>query len=165
MAGEARVDIVSGPNGAGKTSFIRQLMRYALNRDEVIVCNGSLRMDWFDEQSPRYRPRRVILETQGDSGFSEALDRANSGNAKRLFCIGARVAVLDARHFSLNMREAARIGEASHVFLNRTGGLDYTVQAQMLKAIWKINPSANILVEPLDGLNLWNLLDNIPFDL
>jgi hypothetical protein len=102
-----------------------------------------------------------LLEAAGGLSFDEAAGRAlNEGI--RFSYLGARVAVVDALCFGMFRREAQQIGAASHVFLNRAAGLGCGEKARMLKTIWSIHPRVNVFVDPLDGLNLWMLLDIFP---
>jgi hypothetical protein len=162
VAEGVRIDVISGLPGAGKTTFINMLLSSAPEHLSVAVCNVKPFSAGLAYGLSRNRPKRILLEAPGGMTLNEAVDRALNDKALWPSFPGARVAVLEAARFGRFTQEKARIKAASHVFLDGTAGLACEEQARLLKEIWGVNPRVNILVEPLDGLNLWRLLDIIP---
>lgn len=164
MTEGVRIDIVAGPQGAGKTTFIRQFLKSAPDERRIAVCDIGIHWSGIQGLAALRRPGRVLLEMPGDMGlYTETYEALNELTAWPAF-LGARVAVIDAERYGRSRGEEGIVEAASHVFLNRTTGCSYAAKARILKDIWVINPKANIFVDPLDGLNLWMLLDFVPPD-
>lgn len=159
-----RIDIVAGLPDAGKTTFIRQLLESAQDRANIATCDIGLNWAGVEAVAVGRRPERILMEATCDLGLCKAACCALNEIAAWPSYMGARVAVIDAAHFSRIQDESGFIQSASHIFLNRAMDIQCTAKARMLKDIWRINPRANILVDPLDGLDLWKILDFIPPD-
>lgn len=162
MTEGVRIDVISGLPGAGKTTFIKRLLASAPEGLSVAVCHVRPFSAGLAYGPSRSRPRRILLEAPGGMALNEAVDRALNDRALWPSFPGARVAVLEAARFGRFTQEQARIKAASHVLLDGVVGMACGEQARLLKAIWDINPRVGILVDPLDGLDLWRLLDITP---
>lgn len=137
-----RIDIITGPPGSGKSTFIARLMA-SRPMQSVAIWDGA---------SPLPSAAgRLLLEHSG-----HGLPLAHMG------CAGTVVAVVDgaamARPATAAEPETA-IRSAALVYLNRTEHMGAAAKAGLLAAVWAANPKASVLMDPIDGLNLWLLLD------
>ena len=145
-----------GPPGSGKTTLIHKLLKSAPDGEPVALWSVGNAHD--SAKLPSRRPRRMLLEAEDNAG----LDRPAIGDfLAHAGYVGTTVAVVDGLAFAGHgpQTDGGPLREAAVVFVNRAQGLTCGERAELLRAVWAVNPRASVLVDPVDGLNLWRLLD------